>query len=207
MLGFCSQISEKQINLCGINFLTWNRGNDHACSVVTLLQHLKIDCPLSMSSLVAQMVQHLRTMRESRVGKILWRRKWQPTPVLLPGESHGWRGVVVYSPWGLLSSLKVRIVRTSSLGVKQLMNNWTAMAWAGGVTHNTCFKNLFIIILLLGFPGGALIKYPSANPGDTRDSGSIPRWGKIPWRRKWQPTSIFLPGNFHRQRNLAGYSP
>ena len=34
------------------------------------------------------------------VGKIPWRRKWQPTPVLLPGKSHGWRSVVGYSPWG-----------------------------------------------------------------------------------------------------------
>ena len=30
---------------------------------------------------------------------------------------------------------------------------------------------------------------------------------KIPWRRKWQPTRLFLPGEFHRQRSLAGYSP
>ena len=33
------------------------------------------------------------------VGKILWRRKWQPTPVLLPGKSHGQRSPVSYSPW------------------------------------------------------------------------------------------------------------
>ena len=31
--------------------------------------------------------------------------------------------------------------------------------------------------------------------------------GKIPWRRKWQPTPIFLPGKFHGQRSLAGCSP
>ena len=31
--------------------------------------------------------------------------------------------------------------------------------------------------------------------------------GKIPWRTKWQPTLVFLPGKFHRQRSLAGYSP
>ena len=32
------------------------------------------------------------------------------------------------------------------------------------------------------------------------------RWfGKIPWRRDWQPTPLFLPGEFHRQRSLAGY--
>ena len=27
-------------------------------------------------------------------------KEWQPTPVLLPGKSHGWRSVVGYSPWG-----------------------------------------------------------------------------------------------------------
>ena len=30
--------------------------------------------------------------------------------------------------------------------------------------------------------------------------------GMTPWRRKWQPTPVFLPGKFHGQRNLAGYS-
>ena len=34
------------------------------------------------------------------VGKKPWRRKWQPTPVLLPGKSHGRRSLVGYSPWG-----------------------------------------------------------------------------------------------------------
>ena len=32
--------------------------------------------------------------------KIFWRRKWQPTPVLLPGESHGQKSLAGYSPWG-----------------------------------------------------------------------------------------------------------
>ena len=30
---------------------------------------------------------------------------------------------------------------------------------------------------------------------------------KIPWRRKWQPTAVFLPGKSHGQRSLVGYSP
>ena len=34
------------------------------------------------------------------VGNFPWRRKWQPTPVLLPGKSHGRRSLVGYSPWG-----------------------------------------------------------------------------------------------------------
>ena len=31
---------------------------------------------------------------------VLWRREWQPTPVFLPGESHGQRSLAGYSPWG-----------------------------------------------------------------------------------------------------------
>jgi len=31
---------------------------------------------------------------------IIWRRQWHPTPVLLPGKSHGWRSLVGCSPWG-----------------------------------------------------------------------------------------------------------
>ena len=33
-----------------------------------------------------------------------WRRQWHPTPVLLPGKSHGWRSLVGCSPWGSLES-------------------------------------------------------------------------------------------------------
>ena len=54
------------------------------------------------TSLVARMVKCLPTMRRPRfdpwVGKILWRRKRQLTPVLLPGKSHGRRSMVGYSP-------------------------------------------------------------------------------------------------------------
>jgi len=31
--------------------------------------------------------------------------------------------------------------------------------------------------------------------------------GTIPWRRAWQPTPVFLPGESHEQRSLAGYNP
>ena len=40
----------------------------------------------------------------SWVGKVLWRRTSQPTPVFLPGESYGQRSLVGYSPWGLKES-------------------------------------------------------------------------------------------------------
>ena len=42
-----------------------------------------------------------------------------------------------------------------------------------------------------------VVKNPPASAGDVRDLGSIPAWiGEIPWRREWQPTSVFLPGEF-----------
>ena len=53
-------------------------------------------------------------------------------------------------------------------------------------------------------PAGAVIKNPPANAGDIRDSFD-PWLGKIRWRRKWQPTPVFLPGESHGQRRLVGY--
>ena len=43
--------------------------------------------------------RHRRHRFDPWVGKIPWRRKWQPTPVILPGKSHG-QSLVGYSPWG-----------------------------------------------------------------------------------------------------------
>ena len=41
------------------------------------------------------------------MGKIPWRRAWQPPPVFLPGESHGQRSLVGYSPWGCKDTTEV----------------------------------------------------------------------------------------------------
>ena len=55
------------------------------------------------ASLVAQMVKNPPTMQETSfhpwIGKIPRRKKRQPTPVFLPGESYGQRSLVGYSPW------------------------------------------------------------------------------------------------------------
>ena len=48
--------------------------------------------------------QYRRQVFSPWVGKIPWRRKWQPTPVFLSEESHGQRGLAGYSPWGLKKS-------------------------------------------------------------------------------------------------------
>ena len=52
-----------------------------------------------------------------------------------------------------------------------------------------------------------VVKNPPANKREVRDTGSISGSGRFPWRRAWQPTQVFLPGESHGQRSLAGYSP
>ena len=58
-----------------------------------------------------------------------------------------------------------------------------------------------------GFPGGASDKEPACQCWRHKRCGFDPWVGKIPWRRKWQPTPVLLPGEFHGQRSLAGYIP
>ena len=76
-----------------------------------------------------------------------WRRKWQPTPVFLPGESHGRRSLVGCSPWGctesdtteatwqhiyisisicIYLSICIHTQRVSSLSIHLLMDRWVA---------------------------------------------------------------------------------
>ena len=75
------------------------------------------------------MVKNLPAKQEIRfdpwVGKMPWRRKWQPTPVFLPGRFHGQRSLVGYSPWG---SQRVR----HDLMTKQRGGMWRVGQWEGG---------------------------------------------------------------------------
>ena len=52
-----------------------------------------------------------------------------------------------------------------------------------------------------------VVKNPPAKPRRHKRQGFDPWVGKIPWRRAWQPTAIFLPGEPHGQRNVESYSP
>ena len=60
---------------------------------------------------------------------------------------------------------------------------------------------------ILVFPGGASGKEPACQCRRHKRCGFDPWVGKIPWRRSWQPTPVFLPGESHGQRSLAGYGP
>ena len=67
----------EQVQMCALSegFPWWLSGKEPAC-------------------------QYRRLRFDSWVGKILWKRKWQPTAVFLPGNSHGQRSLAGYSPWG-----------------------------------------------------------------------------------------------------------
>ena len=57
--------------------------------------------------------------------------------------------------------------------------------------------------IVTGFRDGSVVE---ESAGQCRRWGFEPWFGKIPWRRKWQPAPVFLPGESHGQRNLVGYS-
>ena len=59
----------------------------------------------------------------------------------------------------------------------------------------------------LGFPGGASGDESACQQERHRIFRFSPWVRKIPWRRKWQPAPVFLPGESHRQRILVGYGP
>ena len=80
--------------------------------------------------------------------------------------------------------------------------------------HNLLGKVGFFQILLLGFIRQAqrasqiaLVVKKQTNKQTCKRPGFHPWVMRIPWRRKWLPTPILLPGEFHGQRNPSGYSP
>ena len=58
-----------------------------------------------------------------------------------------------------------------------------------------------------GFPGGSEVKESLYQYRGRRRLGFDPWVRKMPWRRAWQPTPVFLPRESHGQRSLEGYSP
>ena len=62
------------------------------------------------------------------------------------------------------------------------------------------------IFSVLGFPGGASGKERRLQSRRLRRARFDPWVEKIPLRRKWQPTPVLLPGEFHGQRSQVGYS-
>ena len=142
------------------------------------------------------------------------RRQWHPTPVLLPGKSHGQRSLEGCSPWGRWGSDMTEWLRFDfSLSCIGEGN--------GNPLQCSCLEN--------PRDGGAwwaaIYGVAQSRMWLKRLSSSSSRWHsdeesicqcrrcsfnlwvkKTPLRKKWQPTQVFLPGKSHGQRSLEGYS-
>ena len=72
--------------------------------------------------------------------------------------------------------------------------------------RTNCLKTVACsqLLAIISFKGGASGEKSTCQ---CRRCEFDPWVGKIPWRRKLQPTPVFLPGKFHGQRSLVGYSP
>ena len=71
------------------------------------------------------------------------------------------------------------------------------------LSHQVIINNL---LGLEGLPGGASGKEPACQCRRRKRCRFDPWVGRIPWRRAWHPTPVFLPGESHGQRGLVGYS-
>ena len=98
------------------------------------------------------------------VRKILWRRRWQPTPVPLPGKSHGWRSLICYSPWGCRESDKTEWLHFWVFFFLSA-NKWIKKIWCMYIMgyYSAIIKNEMLWFAarwmdLEGFPAGSVVK-------------------------------------------------
>ena len=93
-------------------------------------------------------------------------------------------------PWRLIAALFI-IAQTWKQSRCPSVGGWINKAW----------------YILTWLPRWLSCKESTCQCSRHRRYDFDPWVGKIPWRRKWQPTPVFLPGTFHGQKSLVGYSP
>ena len=93
------------------------------------------------------------------------------------------------------------------LGIPDLRPGFLPCSLGGICTPSCVLISQQKPIYAKGFLGGASGKESACQCRRGRRLRFHPQVGKIPWRRKWQPAPVFLPGESHGHRSLAGYSP
>ena len=125
------------------------------------------------------------------VGKISWRRAWQPTPVFLPGVSHGQRSQVGCNP----ESRKVGHDWSTTAGMHTY--NCSCLLYINDYEYRFCLEN--------PVDGGAwwAVVHGVARVGHDWAT-SLSLFTFMHWRRKWQPIPVFLPGESQGWGSLVG---
>ena len=95
---------------------------------------------------------------------------------------------------------KLIIMVASRKGTKEVGN----LGWEGEflMTILCTYVNMLLASQVV-----LVVKNLPANAGNIMRQGFDPWVGKIPWRKAWQSTPVFLPGESHEKRSLVGYSP
>ena len=138
---------------------------------------------------VCQCRRHKRPEFDPWVVKIPWRRECLSAPIFLPGESHGQRSLEGYSPWGRKESditewLHFHFHTNSE---KAMASHSSTLAWKIPWTEE---------------PGGLQSMGSLRVRHDWATSLSL--FTFMHWRRKWQPTPMFLPGESQGWGSLVG---
>ena len=121
-----------------------------------------------------------------------WRRKWQPTWVLLPGKSHGRRSLVSCSPW--VTKSQTRLSDFTSPEVLPTGAYMKALCFNGECTNVLICCHYRTRKEFYSFLVAQLVKN---SPAMQETPGFDPWVGKIPWRRELLPTPIFWSGEFY----------
>ena len=144
-----------------------------------------------LASLVAQMVKNMPAVQEIRVQSL-----GQEDPLEMEMATHSsilaWKAPWTEEPGGL-----------QSVGSQRVRHDWVT---------NTCI--MLKVLYMFPYKYKVFTVFYSWNAywicklqKWERKLTWYPWGGKIPWRRAWQPTAVFLPGDTNGQRSLVGYSP
>ena len=123
-----------------------------------------------------------------------------------PMDRRAWRAAV----YGVAQS-QTRLKGLSNSSILKVVSPkfWTLFTYA---EHENCRRIWrsslnYLLTYMRGCSGGASVKELACQYRRRRKCRFSPWVGKIPWRRAWQLTPVFFPGEIHGQRSLAGHNP
>ena len=151
------------------------------------INYLLLCIEMCISPTAGSVVKNLPAMQD-------WRRQWQPTPVLLPGKSHGRRSLVGGGPWGREES-----------GTTEWLHFHFSLSCIGEGNGNplqcSCLENprdggaLWAAVYGVAQSRTRLKQLSSSS--NAGYLGSIPGLGRSPEEGNWLPTPVFLPEELH----------